>query len=69
VCQTQPHQNSTNLVRVELERLEINFESSSEEIGSSSPADRLVFHAFAALAHFARNLIRKGLSGGDAHGL
>jgi DNA invertase Pin-like site-specific DNA recombinase len=43
----------------EFEQRKINFESLTEKIGTSSPAGRLVFHVFAALAEFERNLIRE----------
>ena len=43
----------------EFERRKINFESLTEKIETTSPAGRLVFHVFAALAEFERNLIRE----------
>ena len=56
----------------ELERRKINFESMTEKIETVSPAGRLVFHVFAALAEFERNLIRErtvaGLSAARARG-
>jgi DNA invertase Pin-like site-specific DNA recombinase len=58
VCQAQPPWKSADLGRLELECHKINFESPGEKIGTSSRARRFVFHAFAALAHFERNLIR-----------
>jgi len=53
--------NLTDLVRLitELEQRSIHFESLTEKIETSSPAGRLVFHVFAALAEFERNLIRE----------
>src|ERR1039458_7533640 len=50
-----------DLVRLiaELEQRKINFESLTEKIETRSPAGRLVFHVFAALAEFERNLIRE----------
>ncbi len=53
--------NLTDLVRLisELEDRKINFESLTEKIETGSPAGRLVFHVFAALAEFERNLIRE----------
>ena len=56
----------------ELEQRKINFESLTEKIETSSPAGRLVFHVFAALAEFERNLIRErtvaGLKAARARG-
>jgi DNA invertase Pin-like site-specific DNA recombinase len=56
----------------ELEQRKINFESMTEKIETISPAGRLVFHVFAALAEFERNLIRErtmaGLSAARARG-
>jgi DNA invertase Pin-like site-specific DNA recombinase len=50
----------------------INFESLTEKIETASPAGRLVFHVFAALAEFERNLIRErtvaGLKAARARG-
>jgi DNA invertase Pin-like site-specific DNA recombinase len=43
----------------DLEQRKINFESLTEKIEANSPARRLVFHVFAALAEFERNLIRE----------
>ena len=43
----------------EFERRKINFESLTEKIETRSPAGRLVFHVFAALAEFECNLIRE----------
>jgi DNA invertase Pin-like site-specific DNA recombinase len=56
----------------EFERRKVNFESLSERIETRSPAGRLVFHVFAALAEFERNLIRErtvaGLKAARARG-
>jgi DNA invertase Pin-like site-specific DNA recombinase len=56
----------------EFERRKINFESLTEKIETISPAGRLVFHVFAALAEFERNLIRErtvaGLKAARARG-
>ena len=56
----------------ELEQRKINFESVTEKIETISPAGRLVFHVFAALAEFERNLIRErtvaGLTAARARG-
>jgi DNA invertase Pin-like site-specific DNA recombinase len=56
----------------EFERRKINFESITEKIETVSPAGRLVFHVFAALAEFERNLIRErtvaGLKAARARG-
>ena len=41
-----------------LEDRKINFISLTESLDTSSPADRLVFHIFGALAEFERELIR-----------
>jgi DNA invertase Pin-like site-specific DNA recombinase len=66
--------NLADLVRLvaELEHREINLESLTEKIETSSPAGRLVFHVFAALAEFERNLIRErtvaGLKSARARG-
>ena len=43
----------------ELEQRKINFESITETIETLSPAGRLLFYVFAALAEFERNLIRE----------
>ena len=42
----------------------VNLESQTEKIETKSPAGRLVFHVFAALAEFERNLIRERTVGG-----
>jgi DNA invertase Pin-like site-specific DNA recombinase len=66
--------NLADLVRLiaDLEHRKINFESLSEKIETGSPAGRLVFHVFAALAEFERNLIRErtmaGLKAARARG-
>jgi DNA invertase Pin-like site-specific DNA recombinase len=56
----------------ELEQRKMNFESITEKIETTSPAGRLVFHIFAALAEFERNLIRErtydGLEAARARG-
>jgi DNA invertase Pin-like site-specific DNA recombinase len=56
----------------QLEQRKINFESLTEKIETVSPAGRLVFHVFAALAEFERNLIRErtvaGLKAARARG-
>jgi DNA invertase Pin-like site-specific DNA recombinase len=53
--------NLADLVKLvaDLEQRKINFESLTEKIETVSPARRLVFHVFAALAEFERNLIRE----------
>jgi hypothetical protein len=43
----------------ELETRKIHFESLTEKIETRSPAGKLVFHVFAALAEFEPNLIRE----------
>src|SRR5580704_15258027 len=66
--------NLADLVRLiaELEQRKVNFESLTEKIETRSPAGRLVFHVFAALAEFERNLIRErtvaGLKAARARG-
>jgi hypothetical protein len=63
-----------DLVRLiaELETRHIHFESLTEKIETRSPAGKLVFHVFAALAEFERNLIRErtvaGLKAARARG-
>lgn len=56
----------------ELERQGVAFESLTEKIETSSAAGKLVFHVFAALAEFERNLIRErthaGLAAARARG-
>ena len=55
-----------------LERRGIGFRSLSESIKTTTPGGRLVFHVFAALAEFERDLIRErtqaGLSAARARG-
>ena len=66
--------NLADLVRLiaELETRRIHFESLTEKIETRSPAGKLVFHVFAALAEFERNLIRErtvaGLKAARARG-
>ena len=66
--------NLADIVRLiaELEQRKINFESMTEKIETVSPAGRLIFHVFAALAEVERNLIRErtmaGLSAARARG-
>jgi DNA invertase Pin-like site-specific DNA recombinase len=66
--------NLADLVRLiaELETRRIHFESLTEKIETHSPAGKLVFHVFAALAEFERNLIRErtvaGLKAARARG-
>ncbi|WP_367068079.1 recombinase family protein [Oryzisolibacter sp. LB2S] len=63
-----------DLVRIvgELEQKGVSFESLTEKIETSSAAGKLVFHVFAALAEFERNLIRErtraGLAAARARG-
>lgn len=51
----------TDLVKIvnELEAKNIGFESITEKIDTSTPTGRFVFHLFAALAEFERNIIRE----------
>jgi DNA invertase Pin-like site-specific DNA recombinase len=64
----------SDLVRIisDCEQRKIQFESLTEKIETRSPAGRLVFHVFAALAEFERNLIRErtfaGLKAARARG-
>jgi hypothetical protein len=59
-------------VVAELEQQGVAFESLTEKIETSSAAGKLVFHVFAALAEFERNLIRErthaGLAAARARG-
>ncbi len=61
-----------DLDHAEFEQRKINFESITEKIETVSTAGRLVFHVFAALAEFERNLIRErtvaGLKAARARG-
>lgn len=43
----------------ELRRREIGFQSLTEEINTTTPGGRLVFHVMAAIAEFERDLIRE----------
>jgi DNA invertase Pin-like site-specific DNA recombinase len=56
----------------QFEQRKINFESLTEKIETISPAGRLIFHVFAALAELERNLIRErtvaGLKAARARG-
>lgn len=64
----------SDLVQIvgDLEKKGIGFESLTEKIDTSSATGRLVFHLFAALAEFERNLTRErtaaGLSAARARG-
>lgn len=66
--------NLPDLVRIvgELESGKIGLESITENIETVSPTGRLVFHVFAALAEFERNVIRErtlaGLKAARARG-
>lgn len=57
-----------DLVKVvgELEKAGIGFESLTEKIETGTAAGRLVFHVFAALAEFERNVIRERTKAGLA---
>ena len=50
----------------ELEQKGIGFESITERIETGSAAGKLIFHVFAALAEFERNLIRERTNAGLA---
>lgn len=66
--------NLADLVRVvsELDERQIGFASVTESIDTTSPSGRLIFHIFASLAEFERNLIRErtmaGLKAARARG-
>lgn len=55
-----------DLIRIvtELEQRNIAFESLTEKIDTASATGKLVFHVFAALAEFERNLIRERTQAG-----
>lgn len=57
-----------DLVRIvsELEQKGVAFESLTERIETSSASGKLIFHVFAALAEFERNLIRERTKAGLA---
>lgn len=57
-----------DLVRIvsDLEQRGIGFESLAEHIETSSATGKLIFHVFAALAEFERNLIRERTQAGLA---
>lgn len=63
-----------DLVRIvgDLEKRGVGFESLSERIETASAAGKLIFHVFAALAEFERNVIRErthaGLAAARARG-
>lgn len=66
--------NLPDLIRIvaELERDGVGFESLTEKIETGSASGKLVFHVFAALSEFERNLIRErthaGLAAARARG-
>lgn len=66
--------NLADLVKIvnELEAKGVAFESLTEQINTASPSGKLVFHLFASLAEFERNLIRErtlaGLKAARARG-
>lgn len=66
--------NLHDLVRIvsDLEGRGVGFTSLTEQIATGSPSGKLVFHLFAALAEFERNLIRErtmaGLKAARARG-
>lgn len=66
--------NLADLIRIvtELENRKVGFASVTEKIDTSSSSGRLVFHVFASLAEFERNLIRErtlaGLTAARARG-
>ena len=63
-----------NLIQLtnELQSRRIDLESLTEKLATGSPTGKLVFHVFAALAEFERNLIRErtlaGLKAARARG-
>lgn len=58
--------NLADLVRIvnDLEARHIGFVSLTEQINTTSPSGKLVFHLFASLAEFERNLIRERTQAG-----
>lgn len=60
--------NMPDLVQIvaDCERRGVNFESLTEKIETGSPAGKLQFHVFAALAEFERSLIRERTQAGLA---
>ncbi len=64
----------THLVEfvTELEQNQVGFKSLTEQIDTTSPSGKLIFHIFAALAEFERNLIvertKAGLAAARARG-
>jgi DNA invertase Pin-like site-specific DNA recombinase len=66
--------NLQDLVRIvnDLEARDIKFKSLKESVDTSGPAGKLVFHMFAALAEFERELVRErtlaGLAAARARG-
>ena len=66
--------NLADLVRIvnDLEARGVGFVSLTEQINTTSPSGKLVFHLFASLAEFERNLIRErtmaGLKAARARG-
>lgn len=58
--------NLKDLIRIvnELEEQGIGFVSLTEQIDTSTPAGKLVFHVFAALAEFEKNLIQERTKAG-----
>jgi DNA invertase Pin-like site-specific DNA recombinase len=66
--------NLADLVRIvnDLEKRRVDFVSLTEQINTSTPSGKLVFHLFASLAEFERNLIRErtlaGLKSAKARG-
>lgn len=60
--------NLADLVRIvnDLEARGVGFVSLTEQINTASPSGKLVFHLFASLAEFERNLIRERTQAGLA---